>query len=223
MVIEKGDPKESQAPEPFASSGLERKLTATSEYDHNPHRLPPQHSLAIELPDLKSSYDRYDDVEYDHRKPWTRYPMGYPRFAAFIANDEDRSTTIFRRFQRLSSRNLLYLESELAYLEAEQDRLDQESRKSHELTLSMKSWNLLCLQATPPREESKTRETEEDTQRRLQLEEAAQERLQLAWRIREVLATYHEPAPTLSSLHRKLTWKLCRRSVETRERNSGVE
>ncbi|KAH8757403.1 hypothetical protein BGZ57DRAFT_644810 [Hyaloscypha finlandica] len=131
------------------------------------------------------------DIEYDRRKPWTRYPMGYPRFAAFIANDEDRSTTIFRRFQRLSSRNLLYLESELAYLEAEQDRLDQESSKSHELTLSMKSWNLLCLQATPPREQPKG-ESEQDARRRLQLEGAAQERLQLAWRIREVLATYHE-------------------------------
>lgn len=230
MVIEKGDPRESQAPEPFATSGLERKLTWPVEQGHHPHRLPQPSSAEardyydrppIELPDLKSSHDRYD-VEYDRRKPWTRYPMGYPRFAAFIANDEDRSTTIFRRFQRLSSRNLLYLESELAYLEAEQDRLDQESRKSHELTLSMKSWNLLCLQATPPREASK-KETEEETQRRLQLEEAAQERLQLAWRIREVLATYREPAPTRRSLHRKLTWKLCRRSIEARERSSGVE
>jgi hypothetical protein len=129
------------------------------------------------------------DHEYDHRKPWTRYPVGYPRFAAFIAHDEDRSTTIFRRFQRLSTRNILYLESELAYLEAEQDRMDQESKKDHDLTLSMKSWNLLCLQATPPREEPKG-EMEATRQRRLQLEAAAQERLQLAWRIREVLRVY---------------------------------
>jgi hypothetical protein len=55
----------------------------------------------------------------------------------------------------------------------------------------MKSWNLLCLQATPPGEVPKG-EKEEDKQRRLQLEAAAQERLQLAWRIREVLTTYRE-------------------------------
>ena len=49
---------------------------------------------------------------------------GYPSLAAFIASDKDRSTSIFRRFDRLSARNLLYLQSELAELEAQQDALD---------------------------------------------------------------------------------------------------
>jgi len=194
MVVEKGDsPGDTR---PFA-------LRVPVPVLHSNAAVAPQDdSVPVELEDhhreLEGEFTHQTelppnyDIEYDRRKPWTRYPMGYPRFAAFIANDEDRSTTIFRRFQRLSSRNLLYLESELAYLEAEQDRLDQESRKSHELTLSMKSWNLLCLQATPPREQPKG-ESEQDARRRLQLEGAAQERLQLAWRIREVLATYREP------------------------------
>ena len=49
---------------------------------------------------------------------------GFPRVASKIASDPDKTTTIYRRFDRLSARNLLYLEAELAKLEALQDRQD---------------------------------------------------------------------------------------------------
>lgn len=52
------------------------------------------------------------------------YLKGYPSLAAFIASDKNKSTVIFRRFDRLGARNLLYLQSELAELEARQDALD---------------------------------------------------------------------------------------------------
>ncbi|OBT63254.1 hypothetical protein VE03_07788 [Pseudogymnoascus sp. 23342-1-I1] len=55
---------------------------------------------------------------------------GFPRVAQKLASDPDKTTTIFRRFDRLSARNLIYLEAELAELEARQDRLDEEDRKS---------------------------------------------------------------------------------------------
>jgi hypothetical protein len=106
-----------------------------------------------------------------------------------MSNDEDKSTTIFRRFERLSARNLLYLESELAELEAKQDRLDVESRRNENLEFSMQSWDLLCLQATPRSKASKdSEESAEDEKLRF----AAQERLQLAWRMREVLKKYRK-------------------------------
>ena len=54
------------------------------------------------------------------------YVKGYPSLAAFIASDSDKSTAIYRRFDRLSARNLLYLQSELVELEAQQDALDEE-------------------------------------------------------------------------------------------------
>ena len=53
-----------------------------------------------------------------------RYVKGYPSLAAFIASDPDKSTHIYRRFDRLCARNLLCLQAELAELEAQQDRLD---------------------------------------------------------------------------------------------------
>ena len=51
---------------------------------------------------------------------------GFPSLAAFIASDPDRTTAIFQRFDRLAARNLLYLQSELAELQAKQDGFDQE-------------------------------------------------------------------------------------------------
>ena len=84
---------------------------------------------------------------FNRDRPWTQYPMGYPRFAAFVANDEDRSTTIYRRFERLSARNLLYLETELAELEAAQDRLDATSQLDPDLESSMQSLEELTMLA----------------------------------------------------------------------------
>jgi hypothetical protein len=51
---------------------------------------------------------------------------GYPSLSTFIVSDNDRSTFIYRRFDRLSTRNLLYLQSELAELEARQIAYDTE-------------------------------------------------------------------------------------------------
>jgi len=62
--------------------------------------------------------------------------MGFPRFAALIAFDEDKSTTIYRRFDRVAARDLLRMESELAWLEAEQDFLDKNIPEGLEPELS---------------------------------------------------------------------------------------
>ena len=72
-----------------------------------------------------------------------RYVKGYPSLAAFIASDRDKSTSIYRRFDRLSARNLLYLQSELVELEARQDVYDAEDRDlaTHEKA-STRNWGI---------------------------------------------------------------------------------
>jgi hypothetical protein len=50
---------------------------------------------------------------------------GFPSLAAFIASDKDKSTAIFRRFDRLAARNILYLQSELTELEAQLEAFDR--------------------------------------------------------------------------------------------------
>ena len=119
--------------------------------------------------------------------------MGYPRFAAFIANDEDKSTTIYRRFERLSARNILYLESELTELEAKQDELDEESRRDEDLASSAQSWEELHSQANYNKTEDFSVDSSiEERARKGRLATAAQDRLELARRIRSTLKEYRE-------------------------------
>ncbi len=156
----------------------------------------PSRPLDVEAsPKTKTSF-KYEP-SFSQKRPWTKFTMGYPRYSAFISSDEDKSTTIFRRFQRLSARNLLYLESELAELEAEQDRLDEESSKDQYLQMSAQSWELLCLQGTARNStmEDKVENDDDESnldEHRARIEAAAQQRLHLALRIREVLKTYRK-------------------------------
>jgi hypothetical protein len=53
---------------------------------------------------------------------------GFPSLAAFIARDPDHTSLVFKRFDRLAARNLLYLQSELAELQAKQDQFDAQDQ-----------------------------------------------------------------------------------------------
>lgn len=55
---------------------------------------------------------------------------GYPSFAEFITKDKDAA--IYRKYEHLSARNLLYQQSELHQLEIQAAELDQEEAKNIE-------------------------------------------------------------------------------------------
>ena len=148
------------------------------------------------------------EQDADPKRPWTQYPMGYPRFSAFVAIDSDRSTTIFRRFERLAARNLLYLETELAELEAAQDRLDATGKLDANLQSSMQSLeelNMLARVKGGPSARSAGKQLTPE-QRFLQnlgharvehdrswyLGQAAQARLETSAKIRVILKEYCE-------------------------------
>ena len=104
-----------------------------------------------------------------------RYVKGYPSLAAFIASDRDKSTAIYRRFDRLSARNLLYMQSELVELEARQDALDAEDLQGTlEAKDSARNWQTLNKRA------SETGNTKEN------------ERLELVRDIRKILKEYRK-------------------------------
>lgn len=67
---------------------------------------------------------------------------GYPALASWIARDPDNESFIFRKFDRLSARNLLHLQSQLIALEEKLDRLDEQTRRSPDLAprLSARRW-----------------------------------------------------------------------------------
>jgi hypothetical protein len=63
-----------------------------------------------------------DDTELGHVRD------GYPALAAWMERDPDGETLVFRKFGRLSSRNLLRLQCNLIELEADIHKLDEEAR-----------------------------------------------------------------------------------------------
>ena len=58
----------------------------------------------------------------------TRRLEGYPTFAEFISKDKDAA--IYRKFENLSARNLLYLQSELHDLERQLEEVDRGDAKN---------------------------------------------------------------------------------------------
>jgi hypothetical protein len=63
------------------------------------------------------------DIEKDAIK--LHYIGGFQDLASFISSDIDGDATIFKRFETLSARNLLYMQSEIAELEALQTIYDK--------------------------------------------------------------------------------------------------
>ena len=77
---------------------------------------------------------------------------GYPALASWTAANPDYESFIFRRFDRLSAGNILYLESELMSLERRLDVCDARARQSNdvETSRSLQSWEAFEENAKDP-------------------------------------------------------------------------
>lgn len=64
--------------------------------------------------------DEEKDAGTDH------YVPGFGSFANFVASDDDHSTSVYKTFDRLAARDLLYYQAELLELEALLDQYDRE-------------------------------------------------------------------------------------------------
>ncbi|PNS14305.1 Sphingolipid long chain base-responsive protein PIL1 [Sphaceloma murrayae] len=92
--------------------------------------------------DLVETHDDDDDEEYLVEDPLMNGADPYHVLSTKIASETLHSATIFRRFDRLTIRNLLYLESELLDLEDGLDRLDRLRYKETRITSWMQYWPL---------------------------------------------------------------------------------
>ncbi|KAH0562956.1 hypothetical protein GP486_002479 [Trichoglossum hirsutum] len=91
----------------------------------------------------RESANGANDIEKGGLKG-SEYLAGYPDFAAFIASGKELA--IYRAFDRLSARNILYLQSELLYLQdklEEFDRHDLEA-KSFEEKMAARCWQIMA-------------------------------------------------------------------------------
>lgn len=100
---------------------------------------------------------------------------GFATVASKVAYDPDKSTAIYRRFDALSTRNLLFYQAELAELESLQRQYDTEDAKERdELSVEcMRDWS------------SFVRNTEEGRERE-------RKRMELAMKIRDKLEKYRK-------------------------------
>lgn len=70
---------------------------------------------------------------------------GFAQAARWIALDPDKETFIYRKFDELAARNLLYLQSELLVLENKLDQLDRHDAISNDMDLrdAIMKWETL--------------------------------------------------------------------------------
>ena len=105
----------------------------------------------VQLPDTRIDPLRRG-IESDSR--WTNRELltGFPQTAHFLATDPDKSTVIFRRFDKASIRNLLNLEGRVAALEAFQEDLDKEdylhNQDEEDILEVARSWEFFALLGT---------------------------------------------------------------------------
>jgi hypothetical protein len=100
----------------------------------------------------------------------TQRRNGYPDLAAWIAHDPDNESFVFRKFNRLSARNLLNLQNEMLDLEERIDKLDREMGESKDpnVLLSMKRWEDYSRRANQlPGPERQKKELEKDLREKI--------------------------------------------------------
>lgn len=85
---------------------------------------------------------------------------GFPILAQRIALNPDYESFIFRKFDRLSARSLLHLESKLAYLEYKLDQADDQAASGsadNETRRSIRTWEAFEQNAEDPTRPEHTR------------------------------------------------------------------
>lgn len=76
------------------------------------------------------------DLNTEKQDPHYDYVSGFGSLASFMASDADHSPLVFRRFDKLAARDLVYYQSQLSHLQAEQDEFDIQDRKDIDSTES---------------------------------------------------------------------------------------
>lgn len=91
--------------------------------------------------------------------PRSGYKIGFAQVARWIALDPDKETSIYRKFDELAARNLLYLQAELLVLEKKINGLDVNDAKSEDMDLAdaIMTWETLERQYNTGSEKARVR------------------------------------------------------------------
>ena len=99
------------------------------------HHEPEHHILTSEDLQKHTAMDDYDSTE----KGVQNNLHGLPGLASFIAQDPDQETQILRKFDDLTARTLLHMQSELLHLRQELSNVERAGAGSANLTLCIRN------------------------------------------------------------------------------------
>jgi hypothetical protein len=132
------------------------------------------------------------DIELAQRK--VAGTRGSALVASKLNSDADKTTTIYRRFDELSARNLLFYQAELVELEEQQKRQDTEDRdaKDQGSTECQSEWNKFAEAAEAAKSSDFVGKWRE------------KEKMELALKIREGLEKYRSSPKSNTGLHNEI-------------------
>jgi len=70
---------------------------------------------------------------------------GFAAVASWLATDPDNETFVFRKFDQLAARRLLYTQAKLAHLEKQLDRMDRQVSESQDMSVkdAARTWEVM--------------------------------------------------------------------------------
>jgi hypothetical protein len=97
------------------------------------------------------------DVEKNAGQNSQQKPLGFAALSSLMASDGDQELLIFRRFDEISARNLLYLQCELLSIEERLKKWDKKISSSGDMDLeeAAETWEVMVEQAEDGRPEAK--------------------------------------------------------------------
>lgn len=102
-------------------------------------------------------------------RPPEAWRDGYPAVAAWMTRDPDNESFIYRKFDKLSARNLLNFQSELIGLESKLEKFDAEARNSNDQVLkqSTRKWETFMKNAAEREQERQRMELNKEIRAKL--------------------------------------------------------
>jgi hypothetical protein len=97
------------------------------------------------------------DVEKHAGQNSQQKPSGFAALSSLLASDGDQELLIFRKFDEISARNLLYLQCELLLIEERLKKWDKKLSGSDDMDLdeAAATWEVMLEQAKNGRREAK--------------------------------------------------------------------
>lgn len=105
----------------------------------------------------RTSMSENIDAERHAGRSSEQKPLGFAALSSLMASDEEQELLIFRKFNEISARNLLYMQCELLSIEERLKRCDRKLSSSGDMNLeeAAETWEVMVEQAKDEKTEAR--------------------------------------------------------------------